>query len=62
VRSPFLFGHGHRAADVDHEIDAWCHFLAVETDGEHFGARIGGPVDVSQIVARRVGSIVFEFK
>ena len=62
VGAELLLGHGHRAADVEHEIDARRDFLAVETDGEQLGTRVGGPVDVAEIIARRVGTVVLKFQ
>ena len=62
VGAELLFGHRHRAADVEHEIDARRDLLAVETDGENLGPRVGGPIDVAEIVAGRVGPIVLELQ
>ena len=55
VRAQLRFRDGHRAADVEHEIDARRDLLAIETDGQELGPRIGGPIDMAEVVAGRVG-------
>ena len=62
VGAELLLGHGHRAADVEHEIDARRDFLAVETDGEQLRTRVGGPIDVAEIITRRVWTVVLKFE
>ena len=62
VGAELLLRHDHRAADVEHEIDARRDLLAIETDGEDLGTRIGGPIDMAKIITGRVGTIVLKFQ
>jgi hypothetical protein len=54
--------HAHRAADVEHEIDAGGDLFPVEADGEHLGTRVGGPVDVTEIVPRHIRTVVLKLQ
>ena len=52
----------HRPADVEHEIDARCNLLAIETHGEELRARIGGPVHMAEVIAGHVRAVILEFQ
>ena len=54
--------HAHRAADVEHEIDARRDLFPVQADREHFGTRVGGPIDMPEVVTRHIGTIVLELQ
>src|SRR5690349_16329631 len=57
-----LVRHRHRTADIENEVDPWRDFFAVQPDGEHFRTRIRSPIDMAQVIAGRVLTIILKLE
>ena len=62
VGAQLLLRDSHGAAGVDNEIDPRRHFLAIQADGEQLRTRIGRPVHVTEVVTRRIRTVILEFQ
>ncbi len=60
----FFFARGkrHRGAGVDEDVSEQIDFLAEDFNIKPIGARVDAPVEIAQIVARRVAPIVGKFQ
>src|SRR5262245_48849085 len=52
----------HGCAGVDKDVGEEVHFLAKQLDVEPVAASINAPVEIAQVVARRIAAVVGEFQ
>jgi len=62
ISAALLRRYGHRAANVENEVDAWSNFFPVESNCQNLRAGIRGPVHMTEVITDRVLPIVLELQ